>query len=120
MRRPLVFLVLALVFLPGAVRAAATPPPSAGPTATATAGGDVQNGGVIEGTVTAVDYQKGTLNVDTGKGGVEVALMPSTSVQSSDPGYHAISDVSKGSRVQIFTSKSAGRLIAQIIRLIKR
>ena len=45
--------------------------------------------------------------------------MPSTSVQSDDPGYHTLTDVAKGSKVQIFISKSAGKAIAQIIRLIK-
>jgi hypothetical protein len=40
-------------------------------------------------------------------------------VQSDDPGYHTLSDVSKGSKVQIFISKTAGRLVAQIIRLVK-
>ncbi len=81
---------------------------------------DARDGGVIEGRVTSVDYQRGTLSVDTGaQGKVDVSVMPSTSVQSDDPGYHTLTDVAKGSRVQIFISKSAGKAIAQIIRLIK-
>jgi hypothetical protein len=70
--------------------------------------------------VTAVDYQRGSVNVATSHGEVVVYVMPSTSVQSSDPGYHAFSDVAKGAKVEIFTSKIDGRLIAQIIRIVKR
>ncbi len=93
----------------------------ASPAPTASADGGARDGGVIEGRVTTVDYQRRTLSVDTGaQGKVDVSVMPSTSVQSGDPGYHTLTDVAKGSRVQIFISKSAGKAVAQIIRLIKR
>ncbi len=76
---------------------------------------------MIEGRVASVDYERGTLSVDTSRQGrMDVSVMPSTTVQSSDPGYHTLSDVSRGSKVQIFISKSAGKVVAQIIRLIKR
>lgn len=116
---PLVVLTLCAAALPLVAQAAPTPPPAtASPTAAVSA--DPRDGGVIEGLVTSVDYQRGTLSVDTSKQGrVDVSVMPSTSVQSSDPGFHTLSDVSKGSKVQIFISKSAGKAIAQIIRLIK-
>ncbi|HYZ16936.1 MAG TPA: hypothetical protein VE591_11065 [Candidatus Acidoferrum sp.] len=116
---PLVVFVLCAAALPLVAQAAPTAaPPTGSPEASAQA--DPRDGGVIEGRVTSVDYQRGTLSVDTSKQGkMDVSVMPSTSVQSSDPGFHTLADVSKGSKVQIFISKSAGRAIAQIIRLIK-
>ena len=111
--------VLALTSFPAVVLAGPKAPPA--PSAAASpAQDDARDGGVIEGRVTAVDYQRGTLSVDTGsQGKVDVSTMPSTSVQSDDPGYHSLTDVAKGSRVQIFISKTAGKAVAQIIRLIK-
>jgi hypothetical protein len=109
--------VLGLFLVPADALAAPTSSPSAGPTAQAPA----RDGGVIEGRVLNVDYQTGVVTVDsTTQGRVDVATMPSTSVQSDDPGYHTLTDVSKGSKVQILISKAAGKVVAQIIRLIKR
>jgi hypothetical protein len=111
-------LVLGLFVVPAAALAAPAPSPSA--TATAVAPAPARDGGVIEGRVTNVDYQRGVVTVDsTNQGRVDVSTMPSTSVQSDEPGYHTLTDVSKGSKVQIFISKTAGKVIAQIIRLIK-
>jgi len=116
MSRLVVVTVLGLLLVPAAAFAA--PPPSASPTAVAQSG--AQDGGVIEGKVTNVDYARGIVTVDsTRQGRVDVATMPTTSVQSDDPGYHTLTDVAKGSKVQIFISKTAGKLVAQIIRLIK-
>ncbi len=116
MSRLVVVTVLGLLLIPAAALAA--PAPSASPTAAAPS--SAHDGGVIEGKVTNVDYQRGVVTVDsTTQGRVDVATMPSTSVQSDDPGYHTLTDVSKGSKVQIFISKTAGKLVAQIIRLIK-
>jgi len=93
----------------------------AGPTPTASpSAAPARDGGVLEGRVTDVDYQRGIVTVDsTTQGRVAVATMPTTSVQSTDPGYHTLTDVSKGSKVQIFISKAAGKIVAQIIRLLK-
>jgi hypothetical protein len=111
-------LVLGLFLVPAAALAAPAPSPSA--TATAVAQAPARDGGMIEGRVTNVDYQRGVVTVDsTSQGRVDVSTMPSTSVQSDEPGYHTLTDVSKGSKVQIFISKTAGKVIAQIIRLIK-
>jgi hypothetical protein len=108
--------VLGFLLVPAAAFAA--PAPSASPAAAAPSG--AQDGGVIEGKVTNVDYSRGIVTVDsTRQGKVDVATMPTTSVQSDEPGYHTLTDVSKGSKVQIFISKTAGKLVAQIIRLIK-
>ena len=116
------FVVAATVFglfsIPAAALAAPAPAPSA--TATAAAQPAARDGGVIEGRVTNVDYSRGVVTVDsTTQGRVDVNTMPTTSVQSNDPGYHTLTDVAKGSKVQIFISKTAGKLVAQIIRLIK-
>ncbi|HTW83274.1 MAG TPA: hypothetical protein VMD91_04280 [Candidatus Sulfotelmatobacter sp.] len=78
------------------------------------------DGGTIEGRVTNVDYQRGLLHVETSrKVNFEVSVMPTTSIQTSDPGYHAITDVSRGSKVSILASRIGGKLVAQIIKLFK-
>lgn len=116
-RRLAVLTVLAVFLLP--VAATAAPPPAPSPTAVAE-DTETHNGGVIFGRVTNVNYQSGIVTVDSkSRGRVDVSTMPTTSVQSEDPGYHTLTDVSKGSKVQIFISRTAGKLVAQIIRLIK-
>ena len=110
--------VLGLFLIPCTALAAPAPAPSAAATAVSQAA--ARDGGVIEGRVANVDYQRGVVTVDsTTQGRVDVSTMPTTSVQSDDPGYHTLTDVSKGSKVQIFVSKTAGKVIAQIIRLVK-
>ena len=110
--------ICGLLLIPVAAPAAPSPSPSA--VATAVANAAVRDGGVIEGRVTGIDYARGVVTVEsTTQGRVDVATMPTTSVQSDDPGYHTLTDVSKGSKVRIFISKTAGKLVAQIIRLIK-
>jgi len=117
-RRLAVLTVLAVLLLP--VAAAAAPPPAPSPSATVAEDTETHNGGVIFGRVTNVNYQSGIVTVDSkSRGRVDVSTMPTTSVQSEDPGYHTLTDVSKGSKVQIFISRTAGKLVAQIIRLIK-
>ncbi|HYW54561.1 MAG TPA: hypothetical protein VE826_11355 [Dongiaceae bacterium] len=111
-------IVLGLFSVPTAALAAPAPSPSA--SATAVAQAPARDGGVLEGRVTNVDYSRGVVTVDsTTQGRVDVSTMPTTSVQSDDPGYHTLTDVSKGSKVRIFISKTAGKVVAQIIRLIK-
>lgn len=118
--RSLVVAVSVLGFFVLPVAALAAPAPSPSASATAAASAPARDGGVIEGRVTNVDYQRGVVTVDsTSNGRIDVNTMPSTSVQSAEPGYHTLTDVSKGSKVQIFISKTAGKVIAQIIRLIK-
>ena len=111
-----VVLALGLVLTPATVVAGGKTP---APTASPQADDQARDGGVLEGRVTNVDYHSGVISVDSKQGKVDVATMPSTSVQSNDPGYHTLTDVSKGSKVQIFISRTAGKLVAQIIRLIK-
>jgi hypothetical protein len=99
--------------LPAAAMAAPSPSPtpSAGPD-------QVRNGGTIDGRLTMVDYQGGTLGVDAGsRGRINVSVMPSTSIQGRDTAYHTITDLKPGERVQIFSSIADGRYVAQIIRI---
>ena len=108
---------LGLFLVPATAMAA----PSPAPTATAIAQNEPRPGGVIEGKVANVDYSRGVVTVDSNsQGRVDVSTMPTTSVQSDDPGYHTLTDVQRGSRVQILFSRTAGKVIAQIIRLLKR
>jgi len=110
--------ILGLSLIPAATLAA--PPPSPIASANVPAPGPARDGGVIEGRVSSIDYQRGIVTVDsTTQGRIDIATMPTTSVQSDDPGYHTLSDVSKGSKVRIFISKAAGKVVAQIIRLVK-
>ena len=118
-RRLAAVIVLAVFFVPAAVQAA--PPPAPAPSGTVAVEPAAQSGGVLFGRVANVNYQSGVVTVDsTTHGRVDVSTMPTTSVQSDDPGYHTLSDVSRGSKVQIFISRTAGKIVAQIIRLIKR
>ncbi len=117
-RRLVAVFVLAVFCVPTA--AFAGPAPAPAPSGTVAVESDARNGGVIVGRVTNVDYQSGVVTVDSKSSGkVDVSTMPTTSVQSDDPGYHTLTDVSRGSKVQIFISRTAGKLVAQIIRLLK-
>ena len=106
---PAVLIALGLLVIPALGRAQSAPPAPA------------IDGGMIEGRVTNVDYQRGLLHLATSnRGNLEVSVMPTTSVQANDAGYHAFSDVSRGSKVQILASRIGGKLVAQIIKLFKR
>ena len=103
-------LALGLALLP----LAAVADPAAAPAAPAQA----HNGGMIDGRVTAIDYQRSTLGIDAGsRGHFDVAVMPSTSIQGRDAGYHTFTDLKTGERVQIMSSIAGGKYVAQIIRI---
>jgi hypothetical protein len=100
-------MALSLVMLP---LAAAAQTPSAAP--------DARNGGTVDGRVAWVDYQRSVLGVDCGgRGRISVSVMPSTSIQGKDSGYHAFTDLKAGQRVQILSSIADGKYVAQIIRI---
>jgi hypothetical protein len=78
----------------------------------------VHDGGTITGRVTTIDYQRSMLGVDApGRGHIIVSVMPSTSIQGKDAGYHAFTDLKPGQRVQILCSIAGGSYVAQIIRM---
>jgi hypothetical protein len=103
--------VLVLLVLLAPIAASAAPTPEAGRAA--------RDGGVIDGRLTGVDYQKSTLAVDGGsRGRLAVTVMPSTSIQGKDAGYHSILDLKPGEHVQIFSSVVGDTYVAQIIRIL--
>jgi len=108
-----VVIAVGLVLMPAAAFARKAPAPT--PTASVAAAADerAQDGGVIEGRVTHVDYNLGVISVDSPQGKLDVSTMPTTSVTANDPGYHTLTDVAKGSKVQIFISRTAGKLVAR-------
>jgi len=115
-----VVIAVGLVLMPAAALARKAPAPTPSASVAAVADDRAQDtGGVIEGRVTHVDYNLGVISVDSPQGKLDVSTMPTTSVTANDPGYHTLTDVSKGSKVQIFISRTAGKLVAQIIRLLK-
>jgi hypothetical protein len=102
---------LGLFMLPLAASAAPTAAPGA-------AADQVHNGGTIEGKLVAIDYQRNILGVDAfGRGHIMVSVMPSTSIQGRDSGYHAFTDLKTGQRLQILSSIADGKYVAQIIRI---
>jgi hypothetical protein len=91
---------------------------AADPTATPAAPDQVHNGGMIQGRVTSIDYQRSTLGIDAGRRGrLEVAVMPTTSIQARDAAYHTFTDLKIGQHVQIMSSIADGKYVAQIIRI---
>jgi hypothetical protein len=75
--------------------------------------------GVVEGSITAVDYQRSVITVATSKRGkIDVRVVPGTNIQGRAPGYHGIADLVRGARVEIFASQVGDRYIAQIIRIL--
>ena len=101
-------LALGMSVLPIVAWAAPSPPPAAP---------DARDGGMIEGRVNYIDVQRGMLGVDSPKGKVDVTVMPSTSIESRDAGYHVFSDIKAGQRVSIMSSFMGGKYVAQIIRI---
>jgi hypothetical protein len=104
-------LALGLVMLP----LTALADPTAAPSSSAE---PVHDGGTITGRLTSIDYQRSMLGVDAqGRGHLVVSVMPSTSIQGKDAGYHAFTDLKPGQRVQILCSVAGGSYVAQIIRM---
>lgn len=96
------------------------PAAAASPTPAATSSPDARprDGGVVEGKIAAVDFQRSIITVDQpGRGKVDVTVLPSTSIQGKDAGYHSIADLKTGAQVEIYTSQTGDKYIAQIIKL---
>jgi hypothetical protein len=107
--------VLVLLLLLAPIAAGAAPTPEPAPAAERSA----RDGGMIDGRLTVVDYQKSTVAVDGGgRGRLAVTVMPSTTIQGRDAGYHSILDLKPGEHVQIFSSVVGGTYVAQIIRIL--
>lgn len=107
-------MLVALALAAGPLTAAAATPGPAGASPPPVR----RDGGVIAGRLSAVDYQHDTIRVDSPtRGRVELDVMPSTSIQTRDSGYHTITDLRVGERVEVYSSVSGQRYVAQIIRI---
>lgn len=77
-----------------------------------------RDAGEFSGTIVSIDYQNAVLTLNAGgRGKIEVAVLPSTQIQGKDSGYHGISDLKAGTRVDVYASESGGRYTAQIIKI---
>ena len=86
---------------------------------TATADETRHNGGVIAGTLAAIDFQRSTIRVESpAHGSVAFEVMPSTSIQAKDAGYHTITDLHVGEWVEVYSSVNGRRYVAQIIHIL--
>jgi len=115
-RTTILALTLALAaFGPVAVFAALpSPPPTASPSAEAAH----HDAGRVSGTIIGVDYQNAVITLGAaGRGKIDIAVLPSTQIQGKDSGYHAISDLKRGTRVDVDMSESGGHYTAQIIKI---
>ena len=109
-----IILALGVAALPVAAMSAPSPGPSAAPSAS----GAARDGGSFTGRVTSVDYARNMLGVDAGaRGRIDVTVMPSTSIQGKDAGYHTFTDLKTGELVKIFSSVTDGKYVAQIIQI---
>lgn len=103
-----------LVLVPAYAPASPSPAPSVSPDATRP-----RDGGLIEGRITTIDFQRSSLSVDSpARGKLDVSVMPSTSIEMKAAGYHAITDLRSGERVEIVSSVINGKFVAQIIRVL--
>lgn len=77
-----------------------------------------RNAGTLEGVVTAVDYRKGIITLQSpGRGKLDVLVLPSTTFEGRGPDFQAFSDVVRGAKVEILASRRADFFIAQVVRL---
>jgi hypothetical protein len=81
------------------------------------AGDHARDGGVLSGKVVGVDYVRGVMSLRTDNHTTDVYVLPSTSIQGKTSGYYTISDLKKGTSVEVFTSIAGSRTNAQIIKL---
>ncbi len=102
-------------FGPVAVFAAAQSP---SPAASASAEAAHHDAGRASGTIVGVDYQNAVITLNAaGRGKIDISVLPSTQIQGKDSGYHAISDLKPGTRVDVDMSESGGHYTAQIIKI---
>ena len=77
------------------------------------------DGGVIAGRIVSVDMVRSTLTIAAGsRGRLTVEMPPSVSVQGREPGYHTLTDLRPGQRVEIRVSIAGDQIVAQIITIL--
>ncbi len=95
-------------------KAAGSPAPAA-----SASGGGARDGGMIDGQIASVDYQRGFITVQSpARGKIDVQVLPSTNIQGRGNSYHGISDLNRGDHVHVFTSQSGNHYTAQIIQIL--
>lgn len=113
--RPVLLSLVTVLTVPSPVYAGPTPPAAA---ALEAVPDRARDGGVLAGTITAIDYVRGIMSMRADKrGAMDVYVLPSTNIQGKSNGYFTISDLKKGSSVEVFTSVVGTRTNAQIIKL---
>ncbi|HTX03827.1 MAG TPA: hypothetical protein VMD07_09125 [Candidatus Acidoferrales bacterium] len=74
---------------------------------------------VLTGKIVGIDYlREKMLLAQPRKRTVNVYILPSTTIQSKNDGYHSIADLKKGAHVEIYTSVRGTRTDAEIIKLL--
>lgn len=71
----------------------------------------------LSGDIVEVDFSRGALVVQTGHGKTSITVLPSTNIFLKGNSFGTLSDLRRGSQVEIFASRSGSHLIAQIIRI---
>ncbi len=71
----------------------------------------------VRGKVVSVDYSVGMIVVDTGSRRLTVYATPSTMIVRADHQYGTLSDITRGSRVEMDTVEVNGQVFAQSISL---
>ena len=75
-------------------------------------------GGILEGPIVDIDYRRAIITIFSHRlGRVDVQVMPSTNIQGRNNDYESITDLTRGTRVRIFTSRAGDQYTAQIIKL---
>ena len=73
--------------------------------------------GIINGSVAGVDYAHGVVRVVSGRGVVDIMVLPGTGIVRPGNQYGTIADLVRGTRVAVYVSQVGGRLVAELIRI---
>ena len=73
--------------------------------------------GVITGSVVGVDYAHGVVRLISGRGVLDIVILPGTSIIRPGNQYGTIADLVRGTRVAVYVSQVGGRLMAELIRI---
>ena len=76
-----------------------------------------RNAGAFEGRVTSVDYQSNTITVQGAGRRMEIVVLPSTTIQADQNGFHTIADIARGSHIHVLLSQRGDAYFAQFINL---
>jgi hypothetical protein len=97
-----------------AVAFAQSPPPNV--YRSIEAGKPMRAAGELSGTISSVDYARGSFVVHANGRETRIAVVPSTAIYRGNQ-FATIADLHRGEHVRVTLSEVGGRLIAQMIRL---